>query len=139
MASCRCGEIQNVRSKISVLGSAQGRLQNMSARRNQLKTKLSALSSQVQEGFASSEMSSLKTEIEALDDRLDGAYASFGSKVGNKKNELSNYLSSLESEDSQYHREEEERKQREAEEAKRQQELAAQANKTAAGGVTSAY
>ncbi|MBQ3163421.1 MAG: hypothetical protein IJC02_02615 [Lachnospiraceae bacterium] len=115
MSRCRCSDISNTENKIRKLESACGIMSGYSGVKGRLDAGISQWSGRAEQATVSNKVTSAKGTMTTLGDRMDNASSGITRKINAKLGELRSSLSSMRSEDHNYH--EEERRRREAEEA----------------------
>ena len=115
MSRCRCSDIRNTENQIRQLEGAQGILSGYASRKENRDNNLFQCSSYAKRATGSGKVAAYHTTITTLGNGMDAASGSISGKISTRLGNLRSSLSSMRSEDHNYH--EEERRRREAEEA----------------------
>ena len=115
MSRCRCSDISNTENKIRKLENACGIISGYSGDKERLDTGISQWSGRAEQATFSHKVTSSKGTMTTLGDRMDNASSGISGKMNSRLSELRSSLSSMRSEDHNYH--EEQRRKREEEEA----------------------
>lgn len=115
MSRCRCSDISNTENKIRKLENACRIMSGYSGVKGRLEDEISHLSNRAEQATVSNKVSSAKATMTTLGNRMDNSSDGISRKINAKLGELRSSLSSMRSEDHDYH--EEERRRQEEEEA----------------------
>ena len=115
MSRCRCSDISDTENKIRKLESACEIMSGYSGVKGRLDTGISQWSGLAEQATASNKVTSAKATMTTLGNGMDNVSSGITTKINSKLSELRSSLSSMQSEDHDYH--EEERRRQEEEEA----------------------
>jgi hypothetical protein len=113
--SCRCGDISRyegyintLNDALSIVSSSDGYFKHISDRQGSIMNTYSS-------AFESAQMETLRSNTETLDDDMVNVKNSIYNRISNRKNQMSDELSNMRSEDHDHHEEERRRQEEENE------------------------